>query len=163
MSFGGSGRLKNKFLEHRPCNSRSLFLCLVTFFLALDFLLLPLTTNIEGKNIILFIAIMLFLLDLIFVLYSLFKLNSCVFMDETKIWQKQYRKVVEIDYGSISEIKLSSACYANVPYMVKIYADKKAISFEITSRTFEKFMDCCSNIEIKNKLEALLKAKGVYL
>lgn len=33
--------------------------------------------------------------------------------------------------------------------------------FEITSKVFDEFMKYCSNIEVKNKIESLLKEKGI--
>ena len=67
-----------------------------------------------------------------------------------------------IEYNKISGVKLSFAYYIRAPYAIKVYENNKRIMFEITSKVFDEFMKYCSNIEVKNKIESLLKEKGIY-
>ena len=34
--------------------------------------------------------------------------------------------------------------------------------FETSSKVFDVFMKYCANVEVKNKIERLLKEKGIY-
>ena len=83
-------------------------------------------------------------------------------MDDTKIWQKQYGKLVEIIFHDITDIKLSYAVYIKAPCAINIYEDKKKITFELFTRPFYEFMDRCTNAEIKSKLKISLKQKGIW-
>lgn len=147
--------------RYRPCMGRSLSLCIGPSFLFLAALLsfLP----FEKKQIFeILIVLFLGLYILVINLYSILKLNAPILIDESKISQKQYGKEIEIYYDDISNVKLSLAWYAHAPYAIKIYDNKKKIMFEITSKVFDEFMKCCSNIEVKNKIEKLFKEKEIY-
>lgn len=153
--------MENEVCKYRPCNVRSVSICVTTFMLFF-ISLVGILPFVKEKIIALLIAGVFFLLNVLFSLYSLFKLNSFVFLDETKISQKQYGKVVEINYDTINYIKLSFVFYTKAPYLVKLYSKNKTISFEITSAVLDKFMNHCTSFEIKNRLTFLLKDKGVY-
>ena len=155
--------LKSKVMKFRPCNGRSIS------FSGLTFMLFFITTigilpNVEGedKNIDFLFAIIFFVLHVLFVLYSLLKLNSPICLDENKIVQKQFGKIISIEYNKISNAKLSFAYYIRAPYAIKVYENNKRIMFEIGSKCFDEFMKYCTNVEVKNKIESLLKAKGIY-
>ena len=51
----------------------------------------------EEKYIAFFLMIIFFVLHVLFVLYSLLKLNSPICLDENKIVQKQFGKIISID------------------------------------------------------------------
>ena len=155
--------MKGKVNKYRPCNCRTVsfsILSAVLFFVSIAGIL-PGVAAGEKKSL-LFVVIFLFLLNFLFVLYSLLKLNSSVYLDEYKILQKQFGKTISIKYDEITDVKLSFAYYIRAPYAIKIYANRKRIMFEITSRVFDEFLRCCSNIEVKNMIETLLKEKGIY-
>ena len=95
-------------------------------------------------------------------LYSILKLNAPILIEESKISQKQYGKEIQIFFNDIGNVKLSFAYYVRAPYAIKIYDNKKMLMFEITSKVFDEFMKCCSNIEVKNKIKNLLKEKEIY-
>lgn len=90
------------------------------------------------------------------------KLNSFICLDEFKITQKQFGKIMNIKYDEITQVKLSFAFYVRAPYAIKIYANNIRIMFEITSKVFDVFMEHCSNIEIKNQINSLLKENGIF-
>ena len=155
--------MKIKDMKYRPCIGRTIS------FSSLTFMLFFITTigilpNVEGKekNIAFFLIIIFFLLHIIFVLYSLLKLNSPICLDENKIVQKQFGKIISIKYDNITDVKLSFSYYVRASYAIKIYDNKKRIMFEISSKVFDGFMKCCANFEVKNKIERLLKEKGIY-
>ena len=155
--------MKSKVNKYRPCIGRTIS------FSSLSFMLLFLTIvgifpSVKGeeKNIVFVFIIFFFLLHILFVLYSLLKLNSPVYLDENKIVQKQFGQIINIEYNKISDAKLSFAYYIRASYAIKVYENNKRIMFEITSKVFDEFMKYCSNIEVKNKIESLLKEKGIY-
>ena len=94
--------------------------------------------------------------------YSLLKLNSYIFIEENRVFQKQFGKIIDITYDEITDVKLSFAFYVRAPYAIKIYSNNKKVMFEITSKVFDEFMKRCPNIEVKKKIESLLKEKGIY-
>ena len=123
--------MENQFHKYRPWKGRSIFLCVITFILFIICLvaILPL---VKEKNIVIIIVIFLFSLNIFFSLYSILKLNSFVYMDDDKIQQKQYGKLIQIYYENIKDVKISHAFYAKVPPLITIYDNKKKISFEMT-------------------------------
>ena len=155
--------MKRKDMKYRPCIGRTLSFSVLTFMLFF-ITIIGILPNVEGKekNIAVFLIIIFFLIHIIFVLYSLLKLNSPICLDENKIVQKQFGKIINIKYDEINDVKLSFAYYVRASYGIKIYNNNKKIMFEITSKVFDKFMKYCSNIEVKNKIESLLKEKEIY-
>ena len=162
MYFGGVRILKSKVNKYRPCIGRTVS------FSGLSFMLFFVTIvgifpNVKGEKIIVFfLIIILFLLHILFVFYSLLKLNSYIFIEENRVFQKQFGKIIDITYDEITDVKLSFAFYVRAPYAIKIYSNNKRVMFEITSKVFDEFMKRCSNIEVKKKIESLLKEKGIY-
>lgn len=153
--------MKRKVNKYRPCNVRTISFSIISFMLFFVSMV-GVFPSVEEKSVALYFAIFFFLLSIIFILYSLFKLNSFVYIDDDKIIQKKFWEIIDIKYDEITNIKLSFAYYIRAPYAIKVYNNKKAIMFEITSRVFDEFMRSCSNIEVKNKIDILLKEKGIY-
>lgn len=162
MYIGGVQILKSDVKKYRPCNGRAVSFAVLTFMLLFVTIagILPNVDEEEKKIVFLLIAI-LSSLHVLFVLYSLLKLNSPVFLDGNKIVQKQFGKTISIDYAEITDIKLSFAYYIRASYAIKIYGNDKRIMFEITSKVFGEFMKHCSNIDAKSKIESLLKGEGI--
>ena len=160
--FIGEGRImKRKNYKYRPCIGRSVSFSIMSFMLFF-ISIVGILPNVEKKIIALVLVVFFFLLNIIFVLYSILKLNSYVYLDNDKIFQKQYGKMIEINYDNITDVKLSFAWYIRSSYAIKIYDKNKKIMFEITSKVFEKFISLCSNTEVKNKIDKLLKEKNIY-
>lgn len=163
MCIGGVRILKNEIMKYRPCNSRAMSFSVLSFMLFVLTIvgILP-SVKSEEKIIVFCLITILFLLHLLFVLYVLLKLNSLVYIDQNRIYQKQFGKIISINYDEINNIKLSFSFYIRASYVIKIYEGNKRIMFEITSKAFDEFVKHCSNIEVKNKIEKLLKEKGIY-
>lgn len=154
--------MKRKDIKYRPCIGRTISLSILSFMLFFVTIagILP-SVEVEDKNIVFFFIIIFFILHILVLLYSLLKLNSPIYLDENKIVQKQFGKIINIEYNKISDAKLSFAYYIRAPYAIKVYENNKRIMFEITSKVFDEFMKYCSNIEVKNKIESSLKEKGI--
>ena len=155
--------MRNETKKYRPCNCRAAlfsFLSFMLFFLTIVFFLA--TAKREEKHVVFFLICIFLLIHIIFVLYSLMKLNSFICLDEFKITQKQFGKIMNIKYDEITQVKLSFAFYVRAPYAIKIYANNIRIMFEITSKVFDVFMEHCSNIEIKEQINSLLKENGIF-
>ena len=75
--------------------------------------------------------------------------------------EKQFGKIINIKYDEINNVKLSFSYCVRASYGIKIYDNNKKIMFEITSKVFDEFMKYCSDIEVKSKIESLLK-EGYY-
>ena len=163
MYIGGEKILKREVIKYRPCSGRTISLSILSFMLFFVTIagILP-SVEVEDKNIVFFFIIIFFILHILVLLYSLLKLNSPIYLDENKIVQKQFGKIINIKYDEINDVKLSFSYYVRASYGIKIYNNNKKIMFEITSKVFDEFMKYCSNIEIKNKIEGLLKEKGIY-
>lgn len=155
--------MENQVKKYRPCNGRTISLSILSFMLFFVTIagILP-SVEGEGKNIVFFLIIIFFILHVSLLIYSLLKLNSPIYLDENKIFQKQFGKIINIKYDEINDVKLSFSYYVRASYAVKIYYNNKKIMFEITSKVFDEFMKHCSNIEVKNKIESLLKEKEIY-
>ena len=155
--------MKRKNMKYRPCIGRTISLSILSFMLFFVTIagIFP-SVEREYKNIVFFIIIFFFILHVLLLIYSLLKLNSPICLDESKISQKQYGKEIEIYYAYISNVKLSFAYYGRAPYAIKIYDNKKMIMFEITSKCFDEFMKYCTNVEVKKKIESLLREKEIY-
>ena len=153
--------MKNKNMKYRPCNCRSISFSISSFmlFFLVTFGILP---SIEEKNIALLLIVIFFLLHILFVFYSLLKMNSYISIEDEKVLQKQFGKTIDIRYNDITDVKLSFAFYVRASYAVKIYSNNKRIMFEISSKVFDAFMNNCSNTEIKNRITSLLKEKEIY-
>lgn len=163
MYIGGGRALKNKVVKYRPCLGRTVSFSVLSFMLFFITIVGILPSADDGeRNIAFSLAIILFLLHILFVLYSIFKLNSLICVDDNKILQKQFCKIVNIKYDEITDVKLSFAFYIRASYAIKIYENNKRIMFEISSKVFDEFMKCCSNIEVKNKVKSLLEEKEIY-
>lgn len=163
MYIGGERILKSELVKYRPCNGRTISFSILSFMLFFVTIegILP-NAEDEEKNIVFFLIIIFFLLHVLFVFYSLLKLNSYIYFEENKILQKQFGKIIDIKYDEITDVKLSFACYVRASYAIRVYSNNKRILFEISSKVFDGFMNNCSNIEIKNRIESLLKEKGIY-
>jgi len=163
MYIGGGRILKSKVNKYRPCIGRTISFSILSFMLFF-LIILGILPSVEGeeKNIVFFFIIIFFVLHVLFVFYSLLKLNSPIYLGENKMFQKQFGQIINIEYNKISNAKLSFAYYIRAPYAIKVYENNKRIMFEITSKVFDEFMKYCSNIEVKNKIESLLKEKGIY-
>lgn len=150
--------------KSRPCTERSCF-CMITFMLSA--LTMPVLFHFKDVNLIIFLVpVSLSLLHILFVLYCIFKLNSLVYMDDTKIWQKQFGKIVEIQYSNIQDIKLSESAYIRSSTLVTISENKKKISFERGSKSYDSFISFCTNDKndkVIKRLKKLLERKGLSL
>ena len=162
MYIGGGRILENQVKKYMPCIGRAISFSTLSFMLFFVTIggILP---SSEGKEkiIVIFFIIIFFVLHVLFVLYSLLKLNSPIYLVENKMSQKQFGQLINIEYDKISDAKLSFA-YIRAPYAIKVYENDKMMMFEITSKVYDEFMKYCSNIEIKNKIERLLKEKDIY-
>ena len=163
MYIGGGRILENQVKKHMPCIGRAISFSTLSFML-LFLTIVGILPSAEGKekNIVFFFIIIFFLVHVLFVLYSLLKLNSPIYLVENKMSQKQFGQLINIEYDKISDAKLSFAYYIRAPYAIKVYENDKMMMFEITSKVYDEFMKYCSNIEIKNKIERLLKEKDIY-
>ena len=141
--------------KSRPGWGRSISYCIFTLdFIAI--LMIPLVMrHEEGVPIIVSILLVFFvLLHIWTVLYCIFKLNSFVYIDDTKIWQKQYGKCVEIQFSDIQHIRLTIG-FVQGYYHVVIHSHNKKISFCLFSKTYNAFMERCTNVDIKEKIVKL--------
>ena len=104
--------LKNQVKKYRPCIGRTISFSLLSFMLFFLTIagILP-SVEDEDKNIVFFFIIIFFLLHILFVLYSLLKLNSPIYLGENKMSQKQFGQIINIEYDKISDAKLSFAYY----------------------------------------------------
>ena len=163
MYIGGGRILENQVKKYMPCIVRTISFSILSFMLFF-LIIVGILPSVEGKdkNIVFFFMIIFFLVHVLFVLYSLLKLNSPIYLFENKMSQKQFGQLINIEYDKISDAKLSFAYYIRAPYAIKVYENNKMMMFEITSKVYDEFMKCCSNIEVKNKIERLLKEKDIY-
>jgi hypothetical protein len=110
----------------------------------------------EGDPIIIVSILLVFfvLLHIWTVLYCIFKLNSFVYIDDTKIWQKQYGKCVEIQFSDIQYAELTIGFVQGYSHVV-IHSYNKKISFCHTSKTYDAFMERCTNVAMKKRIKNL--------
>lgn len=137
----------NKFC---PCKVRSVIYCFGSFMLLFTSVagILP---NVEEKKNALLLALCLFIIHILVVLYSIFKLNSYVYFDDEKIYQKQYGKIVEIKYNEIEKFKFSNG--GRIYNLLKIYKKNKKIIFELSDKNLNLFYSKCNNKELNNKIK----------
>ena len=135
MYIGGGRILKREVMKFRPCIGRTISLCILSFMLFF-LTITSILPSVEGeeKKLVFFFSIIFFLLHVLCVLYSLLKLNLPVCLDENKIVQKQFGKIISIKYDNITDVKLSSAFYARVPYAIKLYYQFQTLFFYCLSK-----------------------------
>ena len=160
MYIGGIKLKRDEPCKYRPCNNRCISFCGSTFFSSLIALLIAFST--KENFVLIIVSGLIFLLNILFSLYSIFKLNSFVYLTNTCIKQKQYGKFIIINYEDITDVKLSLPLYVKAPYAIKIFNKKEKIMFEIPNDIFDKFMELCPNIKIKYKINYLINKDGVF-
>ena len=137
-----------------PCLSRFISLCfasLVTIIILLEILFTP-----NFKLIPVYIFLTVFVVNLCFIIFAIFKWNSPVYIDEEKIEQKQFGKIKTIYYSEIDNIKRTGRSY-RIPWIITIRKNKEKISFEDASKVYDKFCELCTNEEIMNQLKKMFK------
>ena len=140
--------------KYMPCLSRFISLCfasLVTIIILLEILFTP-----NFKLIPVYIFLTVFVVNLCFIIFAIFKWNSPVYIDEEKIEQKQFGKIKTIYYSEIDNIKRTGRSY-RIPWIITIRKNKEKISFEDASKVYDKFCELCTNEEIMNQLKKMFK------
>ena len=156
--------LPNINLEYKQYKIRPLFgecLGLSIFTFMLSFLLI-LGGIIESIIQFLYIGIAFAIINVIVVFFSIKKWNNWVYMDDEKISQYQFGKEITFYYDEIDYVKILRSGAVRSSPKIKIYKDKKAITFDIISGVRPFFMKC-SNDRVKNEIKALLKKKYILL
>ena len=146
-----------------PCNGRCLGISIPNFFLSIVLFATALSLEKNDvKTIFTVISFLLILLNIVFIVLFGYKWNSCVYIDEEKMVQKQFNHLKIIKFDEIDDVKLSHAYYAKVPPLITIYGNNDKIFFEITSKVLDEFVNNSSNSVINDKLEKLLKDNYIF-
>ena len=157
-----NNNVKNATLNaYRPCIGRSISLCLTTFSLAIFSFIV--SSQIKADRIIFIrIGIILSVLHVITVLYSVFKLNSRILVEDDHISQKQFLSTVVIKYDEVTDVKLSHSPLVKSPPLITIYSTNQKIAFETTSKVYREFRDHCNNESLQAQIDKLLKQNLIY-
>jgi hypothetical protein len=107
----------------------------------------------DGRMILYSIGTVLLILNIILCIFSIFKWNAFVYIDEGKITQKQFKKVVSISYDEIDRFKISRSYYIRSFPMLNIYKGEEKISLEMGHKAFNHFTEVCSNGQLINKIK----------
>ena len=154
--------VKNTTLNtYRPCIGRSISLCLTTFSLAIFSFIV--SSQIKADRIIfIWIGIILSVLHVITVLYSVFKLNSGILVEEDHISQKQFLSAVVIKYDDVTDVRLSHSPLVKSPPLITIHSTNQKISFETTSKVYREFRDRCNNDALQERVNVILRQNLIY-
>ena len=106
------------------------------------------------------LGLLFFALGLIGIVFAVFKWNAPVYIDDEKIEQKQFGKTKTFYYAEIKDIKMYRLPKSS-QWLITVYQNEDKISFEITSKVYDKFYELCTNEEIMNKLKKILKDKNL--
>ena len=99
MYIGGGRIVENKVKKYRPCICRSVSFSILSFMLFFS-TIVGILPSVKGEKTIVFAFIIIFfLLHILFVFYSLLKLNSLICIDEKGMLQKQFGKTITIKYN----------------------------------------------------------------
>ena len=149
--------------RYRPCSARCFGACLLTFGLASLFIGISIGANFYGDSVYaLWLGLVFLLLNIVLVIFSIFKWNSYVYIDGEKISQKQFGKTIVLYYREITDIKMSMMSVTKgTSWLIIIKQGKNKIAFEITTKVYEQFCKLCTNENIIKKLDKLLEEKGI--
>ena len=97
MYIGGERILENQVKKYRPCIGRTISFSILSFMLFF-LIIVGILPSAEGeeKNIVFFFIIIFFVLHVLFVFYSLLKLNSPIYLSENKMFQKQFGQIINL-------------------------------------------------------------------
>ena len=145
--------MNNKQIKRfRPRNDRCIGVCSSTFMLSFSSFWMALEVE-DGRMILYSIGTVLLILNIILCIFSIFKWNAFVYIDEGKITQKQFKKVVSISYDEIDRFKISRSYYIRSFPMLNIYKGEEKISLEMGHKAFNHFTEVCSNGQLINKIK----------
>lgn len=108
----------------------------------------------------LFVGILSLLIGIICTIFAILKWNSAVYVGVEKIEQKQFGKIKTFYYMEIEDVEMCRFP-RSTQWLITVKRDKEKISFEITSKVYDKFYELCTNEEIMNKLKKILKDKNL--
>ena len=145
----------------RPCFARSLSMCSTTFLLA--FLAFLVSAEVTSNNFFFItIGIVLLLTNIALSIYCIFKLNSRVYVTDTEISQRQFRREITVKYDDITDVKLTHSPIVKAPPLVTLSNGNTKICFETTSRVYKSFKESCKNERVNEKLRKVLKDHLIY-
>ena len=155
--------MKNKQKNrYRPCSARCFGVCLLTFMLSFIFIGISIGARVSSEGVyVLLIGLVFLMLNIVFVIFSVFKWNSFVCIDGEKLSQKQFGKNKVFYYEEITDIKMSMLTVTKGSWLIIVKKHKDKITFEITSEIYEKFREWCTNKEITGKLNKALNDRNL--
>ena len=155
--------MKNKVQRGiRPCNGRSIAICVITFLLTVVFLSLAITSNLNDFKLlfIIFVVACLVLGALAFVIYT-YRYNSPIYIDAQNLSQKQFGKTIIFEYSQIDNITFKHSMLLKVPAIISLYRKDQKIVFELTSDVLDVIIANCSYEEMLEKINKILKNNSI--
>ena len=140
--------------KYRPCWERCIAICVASIITNVIFLDILFVFKFKLGCVCIFLVNIV--VCLYFIIFAIFKLNSPVYIDEEKIAQKQFGKIKTIYYSEIENIKRTGRDL-RFSWLITIRKNKEKISFEDTSKVYDKFCELCTNEEIMNQLKKMFK------
>lgn len=142
---------KQEIYKLRPLTPMCGILCTATFVLAFLLILCGITESIIQ---FILIGIIFAMINAILVIFSVWKWNSFVFIDNEKITQYQWGKEITIFYNEIEKIKYF---YWRDEHKyeprITVCSNEKKITFG-KIYVLPKFLERCSSEKVKNEISA---------
>ena len=155
--------MKNKAQRGiRPCNGRSIAICVITFLLTVVLLSLAIT-SVENNLKILFaiFAIVLMILGVLLFAIYMYRYNSPIYIDEQSISQKQFGKTIKFEYSEVDNITFKHSMFFKVPAIISMYQKNQRIVFELTSDVLDEITAKCSCDDLVLKINKIRQDNSI--
>ena len=145
--------MENKGLKFYPCIWR----CFGILVPSLLWFIIVLLECIDLKlGLLILFGLPALIICLISGVYFMIKGNSVIYIQNYFIKQKQYKKIITIDFNEIDDIKLSKSFIVRAPALLTIYSNDKKIFFEAKKKNLDKFYSVCENDVLNKKIKEII-------
>lgn len=146
----------------RPCNGRSIAICVITFLLTVVLLSLAITANEKTfKFLFVILGVACIILGVLLLVIYTYGYNSPIYIDAQSLSQKRFGKIIIFDYNEIDEVILKQSMFLKVPPIISLCCKKQKISFELTSDILDEISAVCSCDGMLVKINKIIRDNSI--
>lgn len=146
----------------RPCNGRSIAICVITFLLTVVLLSLAITANANTfKFLFVILAVAWIILGVLLLVIYTYGYNSPIYIDAQSLSQKRFGKIIIFDYNEIDKVIFKQSMFLKVPPIISLCCKNQKIAFELTSDVLDVITANCSYEEMLEKINKILKNNSI--
>lgn len=146
----------------RPCNGRSIAICVITFLLTVVLLSLSITANANTfKFLFVILAVAWIILGVLLFAIYMYRYNSPIYIDEQSISQKQFGKTIKFEYSEVDNITFKHSMFLKVPPIISLCCKNQKIAFELTSDILDEISAHCSCDDMLVKINKIIRDNSI--